>query len=267
MTSIRTDGLTNSPTPPNRSTALGIPRRRVALTAGISLLLMAVLAPLAHFGVLQNLVVAGDAAATVGNILADEGVFRLAIATLLVVTFLDIVVAWALYVLLKPVHETLALLVGWLRLAAPAVFAMALANLLNVANLLGNASSSPLQPEQLGAQVMASIVSFENGWDMSLAIFGLHLVGLGYLLFKSVDFPRFLGVLVVVAGGGYLADTFTRILVPDFELTFSLFTFVGEALLIFWLLMRAIKGFAPDEGGPGGQVAEPSLAQSAMVAP
>lgn len=254
-----------APTPPKRSTAFGISHRRVALTAAIGLLLMAVLAPLAHFGVLQNLFVSGDAAATVENIIASGGLFRLAIATLLVVTFLDILVAWALYVLLKPVNETLALLVGWLRLAAPAVFAVALANLLDVAKLLGTAEPSVLGPDQAGAQVMASIASFGNGWDMSLAIFGLHLVGLGYLLFKSVDFPRFLGVLVVVAGGGYLADTFARILVPDFEFTFGVFTFVGEALLIFWLFSKAIRGFATETEPPGEQVTERPLAQPITV--
>ena len=69
--------------------------------------------------------------------------------------------------------------------------------------------------EQLGSQVMASIASFDTGWiGMSLAIFGLHLLGLGYLLFKSINFPRFLGVLVVIAGAGYLADSFVRILAP-----------------------------------------------------
>ena len=258
---------TNSSTLLNRSPALGISLHRVALIAGISLLLMAILAPLAHFGVLENLVVPGDAAATIGNIAADDGLFRLAIAALLVVTFLDIVVAWALYVLMKRVNETLAVLVGWLRLVAPAVFAVALANLLVVANLLGNAASSTLQPDQLGAQVMASIASFNNGWDMSLAIFGLHLVGLGYLLFKSVDFPRFLGVLVMVAGGGYLADTFARILIPDFQFTFSLITFVGEALLIFWLLRRAIKGFPSEIEPHGGELTERRLAQPSTVAP
>ena len=86
---------------PSTSGTPGISRRTMALIAGVGLLLMAVLAPLAHFGVLENLVVPGDAATTVGNIVADEGLFRLAIAALLVVTFLDIVVAWALYVLFK----------------------------------------------------------------------------------------------------------------------------------------------------------------------
>ena len=241
-------------------------RRKIALTAGLGLLVMAVLAPIAHFGVLQDLIVPTDAAATVANITSSEGLFRLAIAALLVVTFLDILVAWALYVLLKPVNETVAILVGWLRLAAPAVFAMALANLLDVAQLVGGAAGSALAPDQLGAQVMSSIASFDNGWDMSLAIFGLHLLGLGFLLFKSVDFPKFVGILVVVAGGGYLADSFTRILAPDFEFTFSLFTFVGEALLIFWLLWHAIKGF-PSESASSGHQEAASLEQPSTLAP
>jgi hypothetical protein len=81
-----------------------------------------------------------------------------------------------------------------------------------------------------------------------------------------VDFPRFLGVLVVVAGVGYVADTFARILVSDFEFNISLFTFVGEALLIFWLIWRAIKGF-PSETEPNGeQLTEPRLAEPSTVA-
>jgi hypothetical protein len=257
--------MTNNPTIATSPTP-DISARKVALIAGLGLLLMAVMAPLAHFGVLQTLIVPSDAAATVENITASEGLFRIAIAALLVVTFLDIVVAWALYVLLRPVSANVAMLVGWLRLAAPAVFAVALANLLDVAQLLGGPDGAALQPAQLQAQVMASIASFDNGWDMSLAIFGLHLLGLGYLLFRSAHFPRFLGVLVVVAGGGYLADSFTRILVPDFSFTFSLFTFVGEALLILWLIGRAIKGFPSELEGPGGQVTDPRLAQPTPVA-
>lgn len=243
-----------------------IGRRTAALIAGFGLLVMAVLAPIAHFGVLQNLVVPANAAATVENITASEGLFRFAIAALLIVTFLDILVAWALYHVLRPVNASLALLVGWLRLAAPAVFAVALANLLDVAQLLGGADRSTLQPELLNTQVMASIASFTNGWDMSLAIFGLHLLGLGVLLFRSAHFPRFLGVLVVIAGGGYLADSFSRILIPDLAFTFSLFTFVGEALLIIWLFLRAIKGFPTESEDPDGHVAEPRLTQPTPVA-
>ena len=253
-----TDQITRPPT-------ADISQRKVALIAGLGLLVMAVLAPFALLSVLPNLIVAADAAATVNNFIASEGLFRIAIAAVLIVIMLDVVVAWALYVLLRPVSRTLAVLVGWLRLAYTAMFAVALANLLDVAQLVGGPDGAALQPAQLQAQVMASIASFDNGWDMSLAIFGLHLLGLGYLLFRSADFPRFLGVLVVIAGGGYLADSFARILLPDFAFTFSVFTFVGEALLIVGLFYRAIKGFAPESESPDGQVTDPGLVQPAPV--
>ena len=220
--------------------------RKVALIAAIGLLGMAVLAPLALFGVLNTLVDTGNPTATVANIVESEGTFRLAIAAFLVVTMLDVVVAWALYVLLRPVNATLAMLVGFLRLAAAAAFLPALAHLLDVAQLLNGPTASTLPAAVVEAQVMSSIASFHNAWDIELAVFGLHLLGVGALLYKSVQFPRFIGVLVVIAGVGYLADTFTRILVPDFTVTITYFTFFGEPLLIGAFLYRAIKGFADE---------------------
>ena len=144
------------------------------------------------------------------------------------------------------------MLVGWLRLAAAAAFLPALANLLDVAQLLGGDEGLSLPAVQVEAQVMSSMASFGNGWDISLAVFGLHLLGVGVLVFRSVQFPRFLGVLIVIAGLGYLADTFVRILAPDIGFTFSLFTFIGEALLILWMLWRAIRGLAPEPDAPSG---------------
>jgi hypothetical protein len=67
---------------------------------------MAVLAPFAHFGVLETLVMRADATATVNNITASDGLFRIAIAAFLIVTMLDLLVAWAWYVLLRPVNGT-----------------------------------------------------------------------------------------------------------------------------------------------------------------
>ena len=243
-----------------------VSQRKVALIAALGLLGMAVLAPLALFGVLNDLVEPGNATATVSNIVESEGAFRLAIAAFLVVTFLDVLMAWALYVLLRPVNATLAMLVGWLRLAAAAAFLPALANLLDVAQLLGGPAASTLPAAVVEAQVMSSIASFHNGWDIELAVFGLHLLGVGALVYKSVQFPRFLGVLVVIAGVGYLADTFTRILVPDFTFTFSLFTFVGEALLIVAFFYRAIKGFTDERSDSDRMLAEGGAPQTAPVA-
>ena len=242
-----------------------ISQRVLALIAGLGLLGMAVLAPLALFGILNPLVDTSNPTATVANFLESEGTFRLAIAAWLVVTFLDVLMAWALYVILRPVNATLAMLVGWLRLAAAAAFLPALANLLDVAQLLGGPAASTLPATVVEAQVMSSIASFHNGWDIELAVFGLHLLGVGVLVYKSVQFPRILGVLVVAAGIGYLADTFTRILVPDFTFTFSLFTFVGEPLLIVAFFWRAIKGFA-EEPNSFGRVGGAGAVQPTAVA-
>jgi hypothetical protein len=222
-------------------------KRGVGLVAAFSLLLMALLAPFAQFGVLMSLIVPTDAAATTNNIAASIGLFGAAIAAFLVVASLDVVVAWGMYVLLRPVNERVALLVAWLRVVYAVAFACALLNLLGVAQLVNGAPAATLQSDELHTQVATSVTAFRNGWDLALAIFGLHLVGLGGLLYRSVDFPRFLGGLVVLSGAGYLADSFGRILVPGYTLTSSTFTFVGEALLIVWLFRLAIKGTRSSE--------------------
>jgi len=229
-----------------------IPQRKVALIAGLGLLVMAILASLVQFGVLENLIVPADPATTVENITASAGLFRAGIAAFLVVIMLDILLAWAFYILLRTVDSGLALLTAWLRLAFAAIFGYALVNLIDVAQLVSGSEGVALQPAQLQTQVMSSIASFDNGWTgIALAIFGLHLLGLGFLLFRSAYFPRFLGILVVIAGGGYLIDSFGKILIPNYALNIAAFTFVGEVLLIFWLFWRAIKGFPSEAGIPG----------------
>ena len=223
-------------------------QRKVAWVAGLSLLLMGGLGPFALLGVLQNLLVPADASATVDNIVSSPGLFRSRVAALLIVIMLDVVVAWALYVLLGPVNRAVALLMAWLRVAYAAIFAAALTNLLDVAQLLDTSEGLTLPQEQLHAHVMTSLSSFHIGFaGIALGIFGLHLFALGYLVFKSTNFPRFLGALVAVAGAGYLFDSFGTILVPNYSLTVGAFTFVGEVLLIFWLLRRAVKGFPAQE--------------------
>jgi uncharacterized paraquat-inducible protein A len=80
--------------------------RKSAIIAGIGLILMAVLAPVANFSILQNLIVTDDVAATVSNIYEAQGTFRIAIAIFIIVALLDVIVAWGLYVLLKPVNKS-----------------------------------------------------------------------------------------------------------------------------------------------------------------
>jgi hypothetical protein len=213
-----------------------LPERRVVLTAGLTLLFSMLLSSFANFGVLQGLVVPGDAGTTVANVSASEGLFRLATAAFLAVAVLDVLAAAALYVLLRPTNSRLAVLMAGARVAAAAVFVVGVTSLLDLAP----------------THVMASLASFDRVWAISLAFFGLHLLVLGVLLLRSAGFPRLLGVLVIVAGGGYLADSLVATLAPDLAFTPSALTFFGQAFLIFWLLRRAIR--------PDGRATEPDVA-------
>lgn len=214
--------------------------RQAALTAGFGLLLMVVLAPIAYFSVIQNLIVPGDAQATVSNIMNSLGSFRISVVLLLIVAILDIIVSWGLYVLLKPINKSLALLTAWFRVVYATIFAVAIANLYNVLPLLADTSLTEMLGDQLNTRVMLLLESYRIEWDTGLAIFGIHLLLLGFLIYKSG--PRILGILVVIAGIGYSVDSFGKMLSPDYSLTISLYTFAGEILLIVWLLWIGFKG-------------------------
>src|SRR4051812_9367230 len=89
--------------------------RSAGLVAGLSLLLMAVLALFAQFAVLEGLVSEGDAEKTAQDILSSDSLFRFGVVSLVVAAVLDVVVAWALLVFFRPVHEGLATLAAYLR--------------------------------------------------------------------------------------------------------------------------------------------------------
>jgi MFS family permease len=228
-----------------------ISQRKAAMIAGLGLLIMTILAIFANFFVFQKLIVPGDSVTTANNILASQGLFRIGICSFLIVAILDVVVAWALYVLLEPVNKSLALLTALFRVVYATIFATALNNLFGVLYLLTNADYSRVfETGQLHAQVMLSLNAFNDGWNIGLAIFGLHLVALGYLVFKSGYMPRFLGILLIVAGLGYLVDSFGKILLSNYNITIAMFTFIGELLFMFWLLIKGAKIFEmkPESG-------------------
>lgn len=234
----------------NRITDISL--RQAAIVAGVGLLLMAILAPFAEFSVRQSLIVPGDAATTAKNIMTDELLFRIAICVYLIVAILDVVVAWALYVLLKPVNKSLSLLAAWFRVVYAGILAIVLLNFVIVLQLLSGADYlSVFETDQVYAQAMLFLNAFDYGWNIGLAIFGLHLLVLGYLVFKLPGYvTNILGVLVVIAGLGYLIDSFGKLLSSTYDANIALFTFIGEVLLIFWLLFKATK--IPDQSKEEG---------------
>lgn len=200
-------------------------------TAGIALLLVALLAAFGELVVLGRLAVDGDAVRTAANLANSETLFRLGIASLLVVAGLDIVVAWALYTVFEPVSSRLSMLAAWFRVAYAAIFAVAIAQLAGVLRLLPQAKG-------LAAQVLSGVHAYEDIWTAGLVLFAFHLVLLGVLAWRASYAPTSLGILLVVAGLGYAVDGFGVVLFAGYGANVAVFTFVGEVVLIVWLLVR-----------------------------
>ena len=212
--------------------------RTAAIVAGVGLLLMAILSPIAYLNTFQRLVKFDDAALTAQNILNSMGEFRTAVILLFIVAILDIVVAWGLYIVLVPANKNLSALAAWMRVIYAGIFIFAVGKLYM--------ASQVLTPD--GTQAMPYLKAFQTIWDTGLILFGFHLLVLGYLAFKSGYVPKWLGVFLVLAGLGYAVDGFGKILSPLYSLNLAQFTFVGEVLLIFWLLWKGFKGFDPALG-------------------
>jgi preprotein translocase subunit Sss1 len=224
-------------------------RAASARVAGLGLLIMAILAFFANFFVFEKLIIPGDTVTTVNNIIANESLFRWGIIGFLIAIILDVLVAWALYIFLKPVNKNLALLAAWFRLVYAAIFGVALYNLLNVLQLLSGADYLKVfATDQLHAQVMLSIDAFRITWLVGLVLFGCHLLVLGYLVFKSGYMPRIIGILLIIAGFGYLIDSFAHFLLPNYSDYKTIFLMIvaipgmiAEISLLFWLLFKGLK--------------------------
>jgi len=204
---------------------------------------------LVHFGsffnlgfVRQSLIVPGDAAATVNNIMASESLFRLGIVSDLIAQTVFIFLVLILYKLLKPVNKNLALLMVILALVG---IPIAMLNLLSHSTALlllsGASYLTVFTADQLQALVMLFLDLQTHGISIANIFWGLWLFPLGYLVFKSGFLPRILGILLIIAGFGYLIDFVTFFLFPNLDATISMFTWWGELLLALWLLIKGVN--------------------------
>ncbi len=222
--------------------------RNAARIAGFGYLFVFIFATVANSFVFQKLIVHGDASTTANNIIANEGLFRLGIAGWIIVILSDLLAAWALYILLKPINKNLSLLAAWLRLAYVIIFAVSAMNYVSALQLFSNVDFlKAFDIHQLQAQAMLLLNSHSNG-DISYIFFGLHILAIGYLILKSGYIPLLLGILLIVASVGYLVDSFGRILSSSyannetaFLLVVALPAIIAELSLTLWLLFRGGK--------------------------
>jgi hypothetical protein len=217
-----------------------------ARLTGLLLIIVAAISAFSIIYVPSTLIVPGDATATADNVRASRGLISLGIVSDSLIFLTEIVLTVLLYVLLRPVSRTLALVAAFARLAMGIIMGI---NLLPyfIALLLvsGAGYLTVFEPAQSDALALLFLNAHEGAVYIWQLFFGFHLAVLGYLIFKSGYFPRILGVLMVVAALGYLTDAYGNILNPNYDETFGWIVgvgaIIGELPFFLWLLIKGVN--------------------------
>lgn len=218
--------------------------RPAARIAGSGLLLMALLGFYGEFFVRSRLLDPQDQTLTLQNLSENPLLFRSSIATDLMVIVLDIVVALSLYRILRVTRPGPSLLAAGFRLVYSAIYAVAVMFHVLVAHIPSTATDEVHHLLLNGYQL---------GWQVGLVFFGFHLLLLGLILVTSRTLPRWIGVLLVLAGLGYLTDAFAHLLLTDYAAYKPILLpmvavpgILSELSLCGWLLVQGFRRMRPD---------------------
>ena len=220
--------------------------QRNARLAGVLYLIITIAAIVAHMYVPTTLIVPGDATATVGNISNSEMLFRFGgIGSELIVLLSEVILAVLLYVLLKPVNKTLSLVAAVSRLIMTTIHGFNLINYFFVLIIVGGAGFlSGFDAGQLNSLAMLFLEAHSFGFTIGIAFLVIHVFVLGYLIYKSGYFPKIIGVLFIIAGLGYLFDSFSLLLIPSYTTTpiyIAIPIAIAELVFPVWLLIKGVN--------------------------
>jgi len=226
--------------------------KRLARIAGVFYLLVGVFGGFAEGFGDPKMYVAGDAAATAGNILANLGLVRMIVVAHLLNGIFFLFTAMTLYSLLQPVHKSTAramLVLVALAVAITSLNAVFQFEGLQVATnsaytaALGSAGSNVLVLLLLDIQ--------HYGTLSAQVFFGLWLAPLGYLAYRSGLFPKALGIVLILAAACYLVDLLAAFLVPDVARQIHPFIVIVPAIAEIWtvlyLLIVGVRTVKPDK--------------------
>lgn len=208
---------------------------KASIIAGLGLLTMVLTVPVAEFYIFPKLIGKTSIETTL-NILNNKTWIVTIILLHFITVLCDVIVAWALYIFLKPVNKQFSLLIAWFRLIYAAMYLIALANLLKIVTLIKFENQAGLNNS-----IEFYLNSFKMEWEFGLLLFGIYLLLLGYLVFKAVYIPKIFGILLLLAGIGYVVNTVCIFLFPTVNTEFLMITFFGEIIFMFWLLIKGSK--------------------------
>jgi Domain of unknown function (DUF4386) len=237
----------------------GMLARRYARGGGVLYLIIIIAGMHGELFVRGALVVSRDAAATGQNIVASASLWRVGVAGDLVMHLCDVPLMLIFFVLLRPVSANLALLAMLFNLVQTCVLVANKLNLLLPLFLLGDAPYlTAFTAEQRQALAYVSLRVHDHGFGIGLIFFGMTCIILGTLIFRSGYLPKWLGILMQLAGVCYLVNSFALILYPPLAARLFPFIllppFVAELSLALWLLAKGVDATAFERATPQNQV-------------
>jgi Domain of unknown function (DUF4386) len=214
---------------------------KVARVTGILYFLVVLAGILSEIIVGNFIIVPGDITATVNHITTYESIFRLSFIISMTRFAVFILLVLALYKLFRPVNKDLSLIMAVFALVSISIGMVSLlfqyaAPLL----LINNGYSSLFTTDQWHAQVLF-FFNMQMLGDKASQILAIWLLPLGYLIYKSGFFPKILGVLMVIAGLGYVTDFLIFFLLPNLDWQVAGFAFLGELPFPLWLLIKGVN--------------------------
>ena len=211
--------------------------KRLARIAGVLYLLVGISGGFAEGFVEPKMYVAGNAAATAGNVVANSGLVRLGVVADLFDATIFIFLALTLYTVLKEVHRSAArAMLVLVALAAGLSCSAAVLEFEGLRVATGAVNLSALGTAGSNAQVLLLLDAQHYGLLAAQIFFGLWLAPLGYLAYKSGMFFKPLGVLLVVGAACYLGDMLTAFLLPDVGGTIHSYVTIPSAIAEIWMV-------------------------------
>ena len=213
--------------------------------AGLLYVLISIPGIFALIYVPGKLIVHGNGTATASNIAAHETLFRLGIAANLISQILFMGVALALYDLLKGINRRqAALMLTLIVVPVPIVLLNELNAIAALILVRGADFLSIFEKPQRDSLAMLFLNLHSYGFDITAIFWGLWLFPLGLLVYRSGFIPRLLGVLLMLNGFTFPVNSFTSLLLPQYENIVSRWMkplSFAELLFMFWLLIMGAK--------------------------
>jgi hypothetical protein len=202
-----------------------------------------------------SLYVAGDAAATAGNVVANAGLMRIAVIAHLTDAVFFLLTAVTLYLLLKHVGKHAGrLMVIAVILAAGIISISAVFTFVALQVATDGSYVTAFGPLGANALVLLLLEIQHFAVFAAQVFFGLWLAPLGYLAYKSGLFPKALGIILIVATASYLADVVAAFLLPvlaeQIHIYLGIVPAVAEIWMVLYLLIVGVRSPRPTDRPP-----------------